>query len=166
MHYSEKVLFESAYMYLYSGHKHSCRVAFRGREDHSLLKYLTSKKYKITDCNGSEIKSIWKHDVAMLSDLNMRPEDIVELGAKVNKIMSPHGILMITMDVGNDNIPSKDVLINDVVNPLLELGFIIQGAPESFDGELFNSNLQVQQKHLPDNNKHPYALVCLRKENK
>ena len=162
LYFSEKTWLESAYAYLYSGHKHACRVAYYGREEHSFLKYLTTKKYRITNF-AKEDKSIWKYDFALLSDLDKTPADALETIRKIGSYLNKKGILMFTLDVGNKNISDKETLMDEIVQPLLEDGYIIQGGTESIDDNLFSED-SLTENYLLDGNKCATAVICLRNE--
>tara|TARA_B100000700_G_scaffold330063_1_gene454410 strand:+ start:987 stop:2369 length:1383 start_codon:yes stop_codon:yes gene_type:complete len=151
LNYNNKILFESANMYLYSGHKHSGYVLYHGDLKHPLLRYLSSKKYKITHQENKKLLEK-KYDIAMLSNLQGKVEERSDIITRAANSLQNKGILMFTMDVGTRDIPSKKTVIDTFVTPLLEEGFVWHGGRDETEGV------------APDDSKHQYILVTLRNE--
>lgn len=158
LEYNDKILFESANMYLYSGHRHSGRMIFFGNKSHSLLSYLASKKYKIT--YQKEKKLLQKnHDVALLSNLSYSPKEALKTIKTAANSLKRKGILIFALDVGNEFVPSKSVLFEEIIEPLLSDGFVWHGGSETISAAMEKTTCSY-----PDNSQYEYVLVTLRNE--
>jgi hypothetical protein len=158
LEYNNKILFESANMYLYSGHRHSGRIIFFGNKNHSLLRYLASKKYKITYQKDKKLLQKY-HDIALLSNLSLNPKEALKTIKAAGDSLKKKGILMFTLDIGNELISSKDVLNKEVIEPLLADGFVWHGGEEIID-----DRAEKAEYLYPDDSQYKYALVTLRNE--
>lgn len=158
LEYNDKILFESANMYLYSGHRHAGRMLFHGNDRHALLKYLSAKKYKITHQQSKKLLEK-NYDIALLSDLSLNPKEALKVIKTAANSLKSKGILMFTLDIGNKLIPSKEILVEKIIEPILADGFVWHGGEETIDLE----NNEINHHH-PDDSPCPYVLITLRNE--
>ena len=153
---TDKIIFESAMMYLYSGHRHSGRIAYLGDKNNVLLKYLATKKCKIYHFEENQTPEPFC-DVLLMPDVSHHVNNFSNVIAKASECLKKNGILIFSLDIGDNKMRSVQELKKIIINPLLFKGFVYQ------NGVDFN-NININDlDSQPDDSQYPYAVVVLRK---
>ena len=165
--YNEKVLFESAMMYLYSGHRHYGDVLYYGDAKNALLAYLRDKKYKVhygklglTTLKKKDKKA----DVIMMSDYRASCyEDGFLTSVAENVRKGGHIILSMNITTDKNSSGPQHVmtiadLYSNAINPLKGLGFVEQG-----DTNYYNVPLGAKES-TPYESDCGFGIICMRKE--
>ena len=165
--YNEKFLFETAMMYLYSGHRHYGSILYYGDLKNVLLTYLKDKRYKLQYGKlgfTTLTKKKKKVDAVIFSDHNLGTNDMDSILAAADLIRDG-GHLVLGTSIATNAQTDKDEhtltlldLYTKIIEPLKEEGFIDQGRTDYYNTSIGSSD------SIPVGEIYSYGVITLRKE--
>ena len=165
--FNYKELFETAMLYLYTGHRHFGNVLLLSSRPSLTAAFLKEKKYRVF--NGLQATSLFrkagkKLDLVLASDYLSQIEDEERLLSLVDPMMAKGGMVVFTFDYGDSFIKDDEtcVMTAKELHKLTEIfksrGYVKQGATNYSNVELDSANAR------PDGGSFAYGFACYRKE--